>query len=52
MRLFDGVVDQTSTVGNWVYLADYDGQVLPVGSHLACFYGGNWILGARRMIAV
>jgi hypothetical protein len=21
-----------------------------VGSHLACFYGGNWILGDLRMI--
>jgi mannosyl-oligosaccharide alpha-1,2-mannosidase len=39
-------------VGNWVYLADYANQVLHVGSHLACFYGGNWILGASRMIVV
>ncbi|KIM65092.1 glycoside hydrolase family 47 protein [Scleroderma citrinum Foug A] len=37
-----------STVGNWLYLADYDGsQVRHVGSHLACFYGGNWILGGK-----
>lgn len=43
---------QTSTVGDWVYLADYDDQVLHVGSHLACFYGGNWILGASRTVTV
>ncbi|KAG6377416.1 glycoside hydrolase family 47 protein [Boletus reticuloceps] len=37
-----------STVGNWAYLADYDGHnILHVGSHLACFYGGNWILGGK-----
>ncbi|KAL4079415.1 glycoside hydrolase family 47 protein [Scleroderma citrinum] len=37
-----------STVGNWLYIADYDsGNVLHVGSHLACFYGGNWILGGK-----
>ncbi|KAL4079416.1 glycoside hydrolase family 47 protein [Scleroderma citrinum] len=37
-----------STAGNWLYLADYnDGEILHVGSHLACFYGGNWILGGK-----
>ncbi|KAH7886959.1 glycoside hydrolase family 47 protein [Phlebopus sp. FC_14] len=38
---------RTSTVDGWVYLADYDDnkQIRHVGSHLACFYGGNWILG-------
>lgn len=44
--LFSFWLIQRSTVGNWLYLADYDGsQVRHVGSHLACFYGGNWILG-------
>jgi len=45
-------IHQNSTVDNWVYLADYDNQVLHIGSHLACFYGGNWILGALRMVVV
>lgn len=33
-----------------LFLADYDpsqGGVIPVGSHLACFLGGNWILGGK-----
>ncbi|KIK90609.1 glycoside hydrolase family 47 protein [Paxillus rubicundulus Ve08.2h10] len=40
---------RTSTVGDWVYLADYDDDKLirHVGSHLACFSGGNWILGGK-----
>ncbi|KAJ8585390.1 glycoside hydrolase family 47 protein [Rhizopogon salebrosus TDB-379] len=40
---------RTSTVGDWLYLADYDDnkQIVHVGSHLACFYGGNWILGGK-----
>ena len=39
--------EKTSTVGNHVYLADYDDQkrILHVGSHLACFHAGNWLLG-------
>jgi len=39
--------EKTSTVGNYVYLADLDDQGLirHVGSHLACFYAGNWLLG-------
>lgn len=47
-------VCQTSTVDDWVYLADYDDNhsILHVSSHLACFAGGNWILGALRMIVV
>ncbi|KAG2006822.1 mannosyl-oligosaccharide 1,2-alpha-mannosidase [Coprinopsis cinerea AmutBmut pab1-1] len=38
-----------STVGNFTYLADYDSnrQVRNIGSHLACFHGGNWIYGGR-----
>ncbi|KAH7910255.1 glycoside hydrolase family 47 protein [Hygrophoropsis aurantiaca] len=40
---------RNSTVGNHLYLADYDGNkmISHVGSHLACFYGGNWILGGK-----
>ena len=38
---------QTSTIGNHLYLADQDdnGNIINVGSHLACFMAGNWILG-------
>lgn len=38
-----------STVANQIYLADIDsqGRVVHVGSHLACFYGGNWIMGGH-----
>ena len=34
-------------MGNHLYLADFDdsGKIVHVGSHLACFYGGNWLLG-------
>ncbi|EAU89371.2 alpha-mannosidase 1 [Coprinopsis cinerea okayama7 len=42
-----------STYGNWTYLADYDPSgtesIRHVGSHLACFHGGNWILGGRLL---
>ncbi|KAI0289404.1 glycoside hydrolase family 47 protein [Multifurca ochricompacta] len=40
---------KTSTIGNHVYLADFDDQRLirHVGSHLACFYAGNWLLGGK-----
>ncbi|KAF8637898.1 hypothetical protein AX17_002521 [Amanita inopinata Kibby_2008] len=40
-----------STVGNHTYLADYDssGRIRHVGSHLACFYGGNWLLGGQLL---
>ena len=38
---------QNSTVGNHLYLADFDGtSIRHVGSHLACFYAGNWMFGA------
>ena len=41
---------QNSTVGNLLYLADFDGEdIRHVGSHLACFYGGNWILGGALL---
>ncbi|EKM77281.1 hypothetical protein AGABI1DRAFT_86588 [Agaricus bisporus var. burnettii JB137-S8] len=42
---------RTSTVGNHVYLADFDSnrRIRHVGSHLACFDGGNWILGGRLL---
>ncbi|KAG7090200.1 hypothetical protein E1B28_011804 [Marasmius oreades] len=40
-----------STVGDHVYLADQDGSgnIIGVGSHLACFNGGNWIYGGRLL---
>jgi hypothetical protein len=42
---------QTSTVGGHAYLADYDSdkKIRHVGSHLACFYGGNWLLGKLQL---
>ncbi|KAL0569097.1 hypothetical protein V5O48_012873 [Marasmius crinis-equi] len=42
---------RTSTVGNWTYLADRDddGNIIGIGSHLACFHGGNWIYGGRLL---
>ncbi|KAJ6588148.1 glycoside hydrolase family 47 protein [Mycena capillaripes] len=40
-----------STVGNHTYLADFDSSRLirHVGSHLACFYAGNWLLGGKLL---
>ncbi|KAI0277917.1 seven-hairpin glycosidase [Russula aff. rugulosa BPL654] len=40
---------KTSTIGNHVYLADYDDQkhIRHVGSHLACYLAGNWLLGGK-----
>ncbi|KAJ7643768.1 seven-hairpin glycosidase [Roridomyces roridus] len=42
---------KTSTVGNFSYLADFDdsGLIRHVGSHLACFYAGNWLLGGQLL---
>ncbi|KAJ7033729.1 glycoside hydrolase family 47 protein [Mycena alexandri] len=41
---------RNSTVGNHLYLADFDGtQIRHVGSHLACFYAGNWLLGGKLL---
>ncbi|KAJ7824748.1 glycoside hydrolase family 47 protein [Mycena olivaceomarginata] len=41
---------KTSTVGNHTYLADFDGtRIRHVGSHLACFYAGNWLLGGKLL---
>ncbi|KAL4262285.1 hypothetical protein AB1N83_006013 [Pleurotus pulmonarius] len=42
---------RTSTVGNLTYLADFEEnkRILHVGSHLACFNGGNWILGGKLL---
>ncbi|KAF9269688.1 glycoside hydrolase family 47 protein [Marasmius fiardii PR-910] len=42
---------RTSTVGNHVYLADQDDDrnIIGVGSHLACFHGGNWIYGGKLL---
>ncbi|KAJ6557526.1 glycoside hydrolase family 47 protein [Mycena capillaripes] len=38
-----------STVGNRTYLADMDndGNILHIGSHLACFHAGNWLYGGK-----
>ncbi|EIW74556.1 glycoside hydrolase family 47 protein [Coniophora puteana RWD-64-598 SS2] len=39
-----------STVDNWLYLADYANKTIQhVSSHLACFHGGNWILGGKLL---
>ncbi|KAF7367205.1 alpha-1,2-Mannosidase [Mycena sanguinolenta] len=42
---------RNSTVGGHMYLADYDAQQLirHVGSHLACYYAGNWLLGGKLL---
>jgi hypothetical protein len=46
--------EKTSTVGNHVYLADFDDnrRIRHVGSHLACFHAGNWLLGNYADILV
>lgn len=38
-------------MGNHTYLAnlDNDGLIRRIGSHLACFHAGNWILGGRLL---
>jgi len=40
-----------STVGNFLYLADFDDSrtIRHIGSHLACFHGGNWLFGGRLL---
>ncbi|KAJ7255450.1 glycoside hydrolase family 47 protein [Mycena haematopus] len=42
---------RNSTVGGYMYLADYDDQhrIRHVGSHLACYYAGNWLLGGKLL---
>ncbi|TEB32929.1 seven-hairpin glycosidase [Coprinellus micaceus] len=42
---------KTSTVGNHTYLADYDsdGLIRHTSSHLACFHGGNFLLGGKLL---
>ncbi|KNZ78343.1 putative mannosyl-oligosaccharide alpha-1,2-mannosidase 1B [Termitomyces sp. J132] len=42
---------RTSIPGNHVYLADFDDsrKIRHIGSHLACFNGGNWILGGKLL---
>ncbi|KAF5311118.1 hypothetical protein D9619_007980 [Psilocybe cf. subviscida] len=44
-------LQRTSTVGNHLYLADFDDSrtIRHIGSHLACFYGGNWLLGGKLL---
>ncbi|KAJ1304572.1 hypothetical protein OPQ81_005714 [Rhizoctonia solani] len=37
-----------TTVPDLLYLGDYTGgRVRHISSHLACFHGGNWIMGGR-----
>lgn len=40
--------------GNQTYLADYDSQkrIVHISSHLACFHGGNWLLGMYTHLLV
>ncbi|EJD51241.1 seven-hairpin glycosidase [Auricularia subglabra TFB-10046 SS5] len=42
---------QRTTVGNWLIMADMDEQkrIRHVNSHLACFVGGNFIMGGRLL---
>ncbi|KAJ7158364.1 glycoside hydrolase family 47 protein [Mycena crocata] len=42
---------RNSTVGNHLYLADFDSNrnIRHVGSHLACFHAGNWLLGGKLL---
>ena len=42
---------KVSTVGDWTYLADFedDRRIRHISSHLACFHGGNWILGGKLL---
>jgi mannosyl-oligosaccharide alpha-1,2-mannosidase len=42
---------KVSTVGDFTYLADFedDRKIRHIGSHLACFHGGNWILGGKLL---
>ncbi|KAJ7485373.1 seven-hairpin glycosidase [Mycena latifolia] len=42
---------KNSTVGNHLYLADFDSssRIRHVGSHLACFHAGNWLLGGKLL---
>ncbi|KAJ8474678.1 hypothetical protein ONZ45_g15868 [Pleurotus djamor] len=45
---------RTSTVGDFLYVADFDDnrRIRHVGSHLACFHGGNWILGPLVVLVI
>ncbi|KAF8739874.1 glycosyl hydrolase 47 family, partial [Rhizoctonia solani] len=37
-----------TSIPNLIYLGDYTGgRVRHISSHLACFHGGNWIMGGR-----
>ncbi|KAG6919821.1 hypothetical protein DXG01_000326 [Tephrocybe rancida] len=49
--LLKAISSQTSTIGNHVYLADYDSdkKIRHVSSHLACFHGGNWLFGGQLL---
>ncbi|OCH87232.1 glycoside hydrolase family 47 protein [Obba rivulosa] len=44
------VLAETSTVGDWQYLADWDtGTIIHIGSHLECYSAGNWLLGGKLL---
>ncbi|KAF9049289.1 seven-hairpin glycosidase [Hymenopellis radicata] len=45
------ILFRTSTVGDHLYTGDTDSskRVRHVGSHLACFTGGNWMLGGKML---
>ncbi|OBZ67537.1 Mannosyl-oligosaccharide alpha-1,2-mannosidase 1B [Grifola frondosa] len=44
------ILARTSTVGNHQYVADLNsGRISHVGSHLACFLAGNWLLGGKLL---
>ncbi|KAJ7185551.1 glycoside hydrolase family 47 protein [Mycena filopes] len=42
---------RNTTVGGHLFLADFDDDrnIRHVGSHLACFYAGNWLLGGKLL---
>ncbi|KAK7032613.1 hypothetical protein VNI00_012876 [Paramarasmius palmivorus] len=42
---------RTSAVGGYSYLAERNdnGRIVESSSHLACFHGGNWILGGKLL---
>ncbi|KAH8929996.1 glycoside hydrolase family 47 protein [Atractiella rhizophila] len=43
---------KTSSVGDHLYLTDYsasNGGNLYISSHLACYAGGNWVLGGKML---
>ncbi|OBZ67538.1 putative mannosyl-oligosaccharide alpha-1,2-mannosidase 1B [Grifola frondosa] len=45
------ILARTSTVGDHLYLADLDdtGTIVHIGSHLECYFAGNWLLGGKLL---